>query len=133
TQQSYRFPLSYHFPSPITALPSLSLFPTIHLTSAVKKFSSQTGCFDSKNRRSNLITKEQDEEQEPERMAKIEESNIVVGVELEDVVGSLSEILVDGKLFPDLLGFQPNLWEGPKWDVLGFLVQYLLAFGIVFA
>ncbi|MBA0825998.1 hypothetical protein Goarm_010894, partial [Gossypium armourianum] len=99
----------------------------------VKKFSSQTGCFDSKNRRSNLITKEQDEEQEPERMAKIEESNIVVGVELEDVVGSLSEILVDGKLFPDLLGFQPNLWEGPKWDVLGFLVQYLLAFGIVFA
>ncbi|MBA0583481.1 hypothetical protein Gorai_014335, partial [Gossypium raimondii] len=53
---------SYHFPSPITALPSLSLLPTIHLTSAIKKFSFQTGCFDSKNRRSNLTTKEQDEE-----------------------------------------------------------------------
>ncbi|KAB2016198.1 hypothetical protein ES319_D08G079300v1 [Gossypium barbadense] len=55
-------------------------------------------------------------------MAKIEESNIVVGVELEDV----------GGIVPEFLGFQPNLWAGPKWNVLGFLVQYLLAFGIVF-
>ncbi|MBA0772528.1 hypothetical protein Gotri_007885 [Gossypium trilobum] len=66
-------------------------------------------------------------------MAKIEESNIVVGVGLEDVGGSLFEIFIDGKLFPDLSGLQPDLWEDPKWDVLSFLVQYLLAFGIVFA
>ncbi|MBA0736435.1 hypothetical protein Gogos_009991, partial [Gossypium gossypioides] len=62
-------------------------------------------------------------QKDPERTAKIEESNIAVGVGLEDVGGSSSEILVDGKLFSDLPGLQPNLWEGPKWDVLGFLVQ----------
>ncbi|MBA0616000.1 hypothetical protein Godav_016093 [Gossypium davidsonii] len=113
------------------------LFPisprTFHLTSAAKKFSSRTGRFDSKNRRSNLTTKEQDEEQELKRTAEIEESNIAVGVGLEDVGGSSSEISADGKPFPDLPGLQPDLWEGPKWDVLGFLVQYLWAFGIVFA
>ncbi|XP_052481214.1 uncharacterized protein LOC128035499 [Gossypium raimondii] len=87
----------------------------------------------SKNHRSNLTTKEKDEEQEPERTAKIEESNIVVGVGLEDVGESSFEIFIDGKLFPDLSGLQPDLWEDPKWDVLSFLVQYLLAFGIVFA
>ncbi|PPR92304.1 hypothetical protein GOBAR_AA28358 [Gossypium barbadense] len=100
----------YHFPSPVTALPSLFLFPTIHLTSAAKKFSSQTR-FYSKNRRNNLTTKEQDEEEEPKRTTKIEESNIVVEVGLEDAGWSSSEILVDGKLFPDLLGLQPDLWE----------------------
>ncbi|KAH1089883.1 hypothetical protein J1N35_017140 [Gossypium stocksii] len=113
------------------------LFPisprTFHLTAAAKKFSSRTGRFDSKNRRSNLTTKEQDEEQELKRTAEIEESNIAVGVGLEDVGGSSSEISADGKPFPDLPGLQPDLWEGPKWDVLGFLVQYLWAFGIVFA
>ncbi|KAK5804493.1 Bromodomain adjacent to zinc finger domain 2B [Gossypium arboreum] len=113
------------------------LFPisprTFHLTSAAKKFSSRTGRFDSKNRRSNLTTKEQDEEQELKRTGEIEESNIAVGVGLEDVGGSSSEISADGKPFPDLPGLQPDLWEGPKWDVLGFLVQYLWAFGIVFA
>ncbi|KAB2013981.1 hypothetical protein ERO13_D09G173000v2 [Gossypium hirsutum] len=113
------------------------LFPisprTFHLTSAAKKFSSRTGRFDSKNRRSNLTTKEQDEEQELKRTAEIEESNIAIGVGLEDVGGSSSEISADGKPFPDLPGLQPDLWEGPKWDVLGFLVQYLWAFGIVFA
>ncbi|MBA0588257.1 hypothetical protein Gorai_001369, partial [Gossypium raimondii] len=113
------------------------LFPisprTFHLTSAAKKFSSRTGRFDSKNRRSNLTTKEQDEEQELKRTAEIEESNIAVGVGLEDVGGSSSEISADGKPFPDLPGLQPDLWEGPKWDVFGFLVQYLWAFGIVFA
>ncbi|TYH54973.1 hypothetical protein ES332_D09G206400v1 [Gossypium tomentosum] len=113
------------------------LFPisprTFHLTSAAKKFSSRTGRFDSKNRRSNLTTKEQDEEQDLKRTAEIEESNIAIGVGLEDVGGSSSEISADGKPFPDLPGLQPDLWEGPKWDVLGFLVQYLWAFGIVFA
>ncbi|MBA0620687.1 hypothetical protein Godav_006382 [Gossypium davidsonii] len=87
----------------------------------------------SKNHRSNLTTKEKDEEQEPERTVKIEESNLVVGVGLEDVGGSSFEIFIDGKLFTDLSGLQPDLWKDPKWDVLSFLIQYLLAFGIVFA
>ena len=45
----------------------------------------------------------------------------------------MSEVSADGKPFPELPGLQPNLWEGTQWDGLGFLVQYLWAFGIVFA
>ncbi|XP_007036508.2 PREDICTED: uncharacterized protein LOC18604111 [Theobroma cacao] len=115
------------------------LFPTspriLHLTTfAAKKFSPRTGRFDSKNRRSALTTKEQDEEQEQkQRTAEIEEQNVVVGVGFDNVGGSSSEVSADGKPFPELPGLQPDLWEGPQWDVLGFLVQYLWAFGIVFA
>ncbi|XWS60944.1 hypothetical protein CRYUN_Cryun07bG0082300 [Craigia yunnanensis] len=113
------------------------LFPisprTLHLTSVAKKFSPRTGRFDSKNRRSTLTTKEQDEEQEKQRTAEIEKENVVVGVGLDNIGGSLYEVSADGKPFPELPGLQSGLWEGPQWDVLGFLVQYLWAFGIVFA
>ncbi|XP_022735297.1 uncharacterized protein LOC111288603 [Durio zibethinus] len=113
------------------------LFPisprTLHLTSAAKKFSSRTGRLDSKNRRSTLTTKEQYEEQKQQRTAEIEEENNVVGVGLDNLGGSSSEVSADGKPFPELPGLQPDLWEGPQWDVLGFLVQYLWALGIVFA
>ncbi|KAE8724007.1 hypothetical protein F3Y22_tig00011079pilonHSYRG00177 [Hibiscus syriacus] len=108
------------------------LFPnsprTFHLTSAAKKF--RTGRFDSKNRRSNLTTKEQDDE-----MEITEENDGVAGVGLDNVTlgGSSYLVSADGKPFPDLQGLQPDPFEGPQWDVLGFLVQYLWAFGIVFA
>ncbi|GMI96347.1 hypothetical protein HRI_003304000 [Hibiscus trionum] len=116
------------------------LFPpsprTFHLTSAAKKF--RTGRFDSKNRRSNLTTKEQDDELERKRTAGIEEENggvVGIGVGLDNVGlgGSSSAVSADGKPFPDLPGLQPGPFEGPQWDALGFLVQYLWAFGIVFA
>ena len=107
------------------------IFPrTLHLTSAAKKFSSRNGRFDSKNRRTTLTTKEQEAEQEQQRTAEIEEESVVVGVGLDNVGGSWEAVSADGKRFP---GLQPGLWEGPQWDVLGFLVQYLWAFGIVFA
>ncbi|XWS37662.1 hypothetical protein CRYUN_Cryun19dG0064300 [Craigia yunnanensis] len=113
------------------------LFPIspriLHLTSAAKKFSPRTGRFDSKNWRSTLTTKEQDKEQEQQRTAEIEEENVVVGVIVDNVGGSSSEVSADGKPFPELPGLQPDLFEGPQWDVLGFLVQYLWAFGILFA
>lgn len=34
---------------------------------------------------------------------------------------------------PELPGLQPDFWEGPQWDALGFFLEYLWAFGIVFA
>ncbi|MFX6536233.1 hypothetical protein ABTG41_18555 [Acinetobacter baumannii] len=34
---------------------------------------------------------------------------------------------------PDLPGDKTDFWEGPQWDPLGFFVQYMWAFGIVFA
>ncbi|KAK8489554.1 hypothetical protein V6N13_097288 [Hibiscus sabdariffa] len=119
-----------------TGLPRrrLLLFPTsprtFHLTSAAKKF--RTGRFDSKNRRSNLTTKEQDDELERKEG---NDGAFGVGGGLDNVGlgGSSSEVSADGKPFPDLPGLQPDPFEGPQWDVLGFLVQYLWAFGIVFA
>ncbi|XVE58760.1 hypothetical protein DITRI_Ditri04bG0195100 [Diplodiscus trichospermus] len=113
------------------------LFPisprTLHLTSAAKKFSPRTGRFDSKNRRSTLTTKEQDEEQEQQRTPEIAQENVVVGVGIDNVGGSSSEVSADGKPFPELPGLQSDFWEGPQFDALGFFVQYLWAFGIVFA
>ncbi|GMI71542.1 hypothetical protein HRI_000823500 [Hibiscus trionum] len=119
-----------------TGLPRrrLLLFPTsprtFHLTSAAKKF--RTGRFDSKNRRNNLTTKEQDDELERKEE---NDGGFGVGVGLDNVGlgGSSSAVSVDGKPFPDLPGLQPDPFEGPQWDVLGFLVQYLWAFGILFA
>ncbi|KAJ4762683.1 AT-rich interactive domain protein [Rhynchospora pubera] len=34
---------------------------------------------------------------------------------------------------PELPGQEPDFWEGPQWNAFGFVVQYLWAFGIVFA
>lgn len=39
----------------------------------------------------------------------------------------------DGYFLPDLPGDKPNFWEGSQWDGLGFFVQYMWAFGILFA
>ncbi|OMP06567.1 hypothetical protein CCACVL1_01507 [Corchorus capsularis] len=127
TRQSYtRLPARRHVIFPNSTR-------TFHLTFAAKKFSPRTGRFDSKNRRTNTTTKEQDEEQEQQGTAEIEEEgNVVVGFGFDDVSGVSSEVSVDGKPFPELPGLQPDLWEGPQWDVLGFVVQYLWAFGIVF-
>lgn len=34
---------------------------------------------------------------------------------------------------PAMPGDEPDFWEGPKWDLLGFIAQYLWAIGIVLA
>jgi len=34
---------------------------------------------------------------------------------------------------PAMPGDEPGFWEGSRWDLLGFLLQYLWAFGIVLA
>lgn len=39
----------------------------------------------------------------------------------------------DGYFLPKLPGDEPDFWEGEQWDALGFFVEYLWAFGIVFA
>ncbi|KAA3470484.1 L-shaped tail fiber [Gossypium australe] len=102
-----RFPPGRHVLFPVSPR-------TLHLTSAAK----------------NLTTKEQDEEK---RTPEIKDENVVVGIGLDNVGVSSSKVSADGKPFPELPGLQLDLWEGTKWDVLGFLVQYLWAFGIVFA
>uniref|UniRef100_A0A803PKI5 Uncharacterized protein n=1 Tax=Cannabis sativa TaxID=3483 RepID=A0A803PKI5_CANSA len=39
----------------------------------------------------------------------------------------------DGYFLPKLPGEEKDFWEGEQWDWLGFLVEYLWAFGIVFS
>ncbi|MBA0795972.1 hypothetical protein Gohar_006786 [Gossypium harknessii] len=62
--------------------------------------------------------KEQDEEK---LTVEIEDKNVVVGIGLDNVGVSSSEVSTDGKPFPELLGLQLDLWEGTQWDVLGSL------------
>ncbi|KAK4567735.1 hypothetical protein RGQ29_003479 [Quercus rubra] len=125
----YRNPTKH----PFTSLPSKRhlLFPlstrttttTLHIVSA-KKFSSRTGRLDGKNRRSNTTTKDQDENQQRNDL----EDNKFNSIEDGAVAAA-----ADGYVLPELPGDKPDFWEGPQWDAFGFFVQYLWAFGIVFA
>jgi hypothetical protein len=110
------------------------LFPlsprTLHVVSA-KKFSSRNGRFDGKNRGSSTTTREQDQNpKEGKRTGEIERGLIEGGPNVENVVGPVVD---DGYFLPELPGDKPDFWEGPQWDGLGFFVEYLWAFGIVFA
>ncbi|KAK9091249.1 hypothetical protein Sjap_024426 [Stephania japonica] len=84
---------------------------------------SRTGRFDSKNRRGGTTTtKEEEQSSEMKEFDGDTERDLGVGGEIDD-----------GFVMPDLPGKDPDFWEGPQWDGFGFFVQYLWAFGIVFA
>ncbi|KVI04273.1 uncharacterized protein LOC112525844 [Cynara cardunculus var. scolymus] len=91
-----------------------------HLVSAAKKLSSRTGKFDSRNKRGSTSTTEDESSGEFNDGA----IGTVDGTEVENF---------DGYVLPDLPGLEPDFWEGPQWDAFGFFVEYLWAFGIVFA
>ncbi|XP_010539997.1 PREDICTED: uncharacterized protein LOC104813901 [Tarenaya hassleriana] len=105
-----------------------------HVATAAKK-TSQTGRFDSKKRRSlvNTPTKEQPEE-EPRGD---DENPPPFDFEGDGGGGDRTVESISGKAPPirlsELPGVEPDFWEGPQWDALGFFFQYLWAFGIVFA
>ncbi|XAR60300.1 hypothetical protein NMG60_11033612 [Bertholletia excelsa] len=101
----------------------------IIVAKAGKKLSSRTGKFDSKNRRS--LTKIKEEEKEDEQ----QQERRVVQIETDEDTSSSGTVdaVDDDYVLPDLPGEKPDFWEGPQWDTLGFVVQYLWAFGIVFA
>ncbi|KAI3735639.1 hypothetical protein L6452_15146 [Arctium lappa] len=88
-----------------------------HIVSAAKKLSSRTGKFDSRNKRGSTSTRE-DESFNDAAIGTVD------GTEVENF---------DGYVLPDLPGLEPDFWEGPQWDAFGFFVEYLWAFGIVFA
>ncbi|KAK1414288.1 hypothetical protein QVD17_30032 [Tagetes erecta] len=99
--------------------PSLSSPRThLHIVSAAKKLSSRTGKFDSKNKRGSNSTGED----EPLNDGSI--GTVVDSTEVKNF---------DGYVLPDLPGLEPDFWEGPQWDGFGFFVEYMWAFGIVFA
>ncbi|CAA0818398.1 Unknown protein [Striga hermonthica] len=86
---------------------------------------SRTGKFDSKNRRNSPFTTTKEEEEEKE-WSLGEEVNGA------DEFGANAAV-DDGFVVPELPGDKPDFWEGPQWDALGFFVQYMWAFGVVFA
>ncbi|KAJ8761538.1 hypothetical protein K2173_001673 [Erythroxylum novogranatense] len=100
---------------------------SLHIVSA-NKFSSRSGRFDSKNRRSSTTTTDQ------EVVHQDRSFGIKVGdVENEEGGVSVSGVVDDGFVMPKLPGDELDFWEGPQWDALGFFVQHLWAFGIIFA
>ncbi|GER38631.1 3'-phosphoinositide-dependent protein kinase 1 [Striga asiatica] len=85
---------------------------------------SRTGKFDSKNRRNSPFTTTKEEEEE-------KEGSLGEEVNGADEFGAAA--VDDGFVVPELPGDKPDFWEGPQWDALGFFVQYMWAFGVVFA
>ncbi|KAI9173439.1 hypothetical protein LWI28_001388 [Acer negundo] len=115
------------FPSTSTIqTQALARARTLHVASAAKKFSSKTGRFDSKNRRSNTTTTEEEKDDQQQNRTVVIGEGSVGQIEIENAV-------VDGFSISDLPGLQPDFWEGPQWDGFGFFLQYMWAFGIVFA
>ncbi|KAL0415830.1 UNVERIFIED_CONTAM: hypothetical protein Slati_3414900 [Sesamum latifolium] len=98
------------------------------VSASQKKFSSssRTGRFDSKNRRTSPVTTKEEEEAE-----ETEEGEGAAEIAGDDY--STSVAVDDGFVMPKLPGTEPDFWEGPQWDGLGFFVQYMWAFGILFA
>ncbi|KAM7471137.1 hypothetical protein LguiA_009320 [Lonicera macranthoides] len=121
TRTSYTHP-SHRRPSLIPSNPPWSLphtARTSHIAFA-KKLSSKTGKFDSRNKRSSTSIKED------ERTAEIG------GPQDGGALGAVDETY-EGYILPELPGDKPDFWEGSQWDAFGFFVQYLWAFGILFA
>ncbi|MED6160602.1 hypothetical protein PIB30_052915 [Stylosanthes scabra] len=85
---------------------------SLHVVSATKKFSPRSG----KGRRGSTTTKDQDLDEDPQPTGEIE----AVTPE-------------EDKFLRSLPGLEKDFWEGPQWDWLGFFVEYLWAFSIVFA
>lgn len=111
----------------------------LHVVSAAKNNSSQTGRFDSKKRRTLVptTTKEQTEEQSS-NIDGTPPSQIEIAGDGGDRFAVNTRFRGDPKdapkfLLKDLPGLESDPFEGPQWDGLGFFVQYLWAFGIVFA
>lgn len=121
--------------NPYTHLPIRRhvLFPlstrttTLQVVSA-KRFTSRTGRLDGKDRKGSTTTKDQEEKQ-LQRTAEDKSSIENVGSVADGAVAATDA----GYFLPELPGTQTDFWEGPQWDALGFFVQYMWAFGIVFA
>ncbi|GMH17463.1 hypothetical protein Nepgr_019304 [Nepenthes gracilis] len=119
------FPYSAaRLPLRLQLLSPLSLFSrTSHITAATNNFTPRKGKFNSKNRRSYTTTTKEQEDELQNRGRGTENAGIDAGVDFSD----------DGFVMPELPGNEPDFWEGPQWDALGFFVEYMWAFGIVFA
>ncbi|PWA60688.1 hypothetical protein CTI12_AA376980 [Artemisia annua] len=104
---------------PITQRPSLRLPRSLIITCAKKASSStKTGKFDSRNKRTGTGSTSLKEDE------LLNDGGSAEGTVVENY---------EGYVLPDLPGLEKDFWEGPEWDAFGFVIEYLWAFGIVFA
>ncbi|WCJ21975.1 hypothetical protein M5689_004085 [Euphorbia peplus] len=109
------FSLPHH---PQIIFPVSTRRSSVHFKVSAKKLS-PAGKFDGGlKRRSSTKTKEKEEDEEGLRMNGIES-------------GSKSGVV--NPVVANLPGIETDFWEGEKWDAFGFFMQYLWAFGVVFA
>lgn len=98
--------------------------PFLTRTSNIVTFAKRTRKFDSRNKTSSTSTKEE----------LLSDPTAQIGDNLDGELGTVdSGESFEGYVLPDLPGLEKDFWEGPEWDGFGFFVQYMWAFGIVFA
>ncbi|GMN69608.1 hypothetical protein TIFTF001_038655 [Ficus carica] len=117
-----RLPIRGHVILPLSKRTALQVV-------SAKKFSSRSGRLDGKNRRTSSTTtrdQDSDRDQAQKRAAEIKRAG-------DDARSAAVDDVDDGYFLPKLPGDEPDLWEGEQWDALGFFVEYMWAFGIVFA
>ncbi|XP_021736320.1 uncharacterized protein LOC110702881 [Chenopodium quinoa] len=122
-----RLPIHHHRQFLPSSLSLSSRTSSLTVVAATGKFTSRTGKFDSKNRRGSSTTTKDDAAASEEKngLRNFEENVSLIGDSVDDDD--------EDDLLPELPGDKPDFWEGPQWDGLGFFVQYMWAFGILFA
>ena len=58
---------------------------------------------------------------------------VPAAAEKKSLIQKVEDPLAQGDYRPPQEGDQPDFWEGAGWDGVGFVLQYLLAFGIAIA
>ncbi|KAL1810722.1 hypothetical protein ACET3Z_020787 [Daucus carota] len=101
-------------------IPPCGSLPLLTRTSNIVTFAKRTRKFESRNKTSSTSTKEE----------LLGDPTAEIGGELGAVDSGES---FEGYVLPDLPGLEKDFWEGPEWDGFGFFIQYMWAFGIVFA
>ncbi|KAG0476422.1 hypothetical protein HPP92_013263 [Vanilla planifolia] len=114
----------------IRLLPSYRRRRSSHILLAGKGFSSRTRRLEKRRKKGGASTYEVEEDSLG--LDKREAEN---GGSSFDFVGTLEgvrETVYSTGPKPVLPGEQPDFWEGERWNLFGFFVQYMWAFGIVF-
>lgn len=101
-------------------IPPCGSLPLLTRTSNIVTFAKRTRKFESRNKTNSTSTKEE----------LLGDPTAEIGGELGAVDSGES---FEGYVLPDLPGLEKDFWEGPEWDGFGFFIQYMWAFGIVFA
>ncbi|KAJ6847513.1 uncharacterized protein M6B38_277130 [Iris pallida] len=114
---------------PISSVGSSRSRRASHVASARKGLSSRTR---RSERKKGGATSTPTKEEEAEAEAAAAAAAAYVDIGGGGGGGGGGEIEYSTAPMPKLEGLEPDFWEGPKWNALGFFLQYMWAFGILF-